>query len=168
MMNFLLAILVFLIAAVIKGFPDYNSSTVGKIDQDSISYQAGLRENDKIIRLESGSIKVEIKNFKDISKFLGKYEDSFPSDIIKIYVEGKSEPIIVRPIIIIHSIGIMNDSSSNLLKIKEVVGPAQEAGLKPGMIIAKINDEVVSSWGEIYQKLIQITDGSKIKMYYKR
>lgn len=164
MMNFLLAILVFLIAAVIKGFPDYNSSTVGKIDQDSISYQAGLRENDKIIRLESGSINVEIKNFKDISKFLGKYEDSFPSDIIKIYVEGKSEPIIVRPIIIINSIGIMNDSSSNLLKIKEVVGPAQEAGLKPGMIIAKINDEVVSSWGEIYQKLIQITDGSKIKI----
>ena len=32
------------------------------------------------------------------------------------------------------------------------------------MIIAKINDEVVSSWGEIYQKLIQITDGSKIKI----
>lgn len=163
MMNFLLALLVFFIAALLRGFPDYNSSQLGKLDKDSISYQAGLRENDTITRLESGTLVHEISKWQDISKFLNEYEERFPTNKIKVYRENNT-PIELRPIIIINSAGIMNDYNSDLIKIGEVVGPAQEAGLKAGMEILAINDEIVASWKDVYQKFEQNTEGKTMKI----
>ena len=86
LMNFILAIIVFLFAGLIQGFPVMESSEV-IITENVVAYDAGLRTGDVITKLETedGIISQDVSVWNDISIFMSEYKTT-----------GNRSPIIVN------------------------------------------------------------------------
>src|SRR5690554_1850383 len=86
LMNFILAIIVFLFAGLIQGFPVMESSEV-IITENVVAYDAGLRTGDVITKLETedGNISQDVSVWNDISIFMSEYKTT-----------GNRSPIIVN------------------------------------------------------------------------
>src|SRR5690554_364568 len=86
LMNFILAIIVFLFAGLIQGFPVMESSEV-IITENVVAYDAGLRTGDVITKLgtEDGNISQDVSVWNDISIFMSEYKTT-----------GNRSPIIVN------------------------------------------------------------------------
>ncbi len=110
-MNFLLALVVFFIAGLIQGYPNYSSAKVDDITDGSPVWEAGIRDGDIITKLQSGDLVLDITEWNDISKFMDSYKDNNVNLPIKItYLRNNSEnEAIVNPYVNIYNAGFGND-----------------------------------------------------------
>lgn len=93
LMNFLMALVVFMIAGMIRGFPVHESSQV-VLDESTAAFNAGLRTGDTIINLRTidNSINKEIKVWDDISVFMDSYTKSASTKKIVVkYIRDSQE-----------------------------------------------------------------------------
>lgn len=111
LMNFLLALVVFFIAGLIQGYPNYSSAKVDDITDGSPVWEAGIRDGDIITKLQSGDLVLDITEWNDISKFMDSYKDNNVNLPIKItYLRNDSEnEAIVNPYVNIYNAGFGND-----------------------------------------------------------
>lgn len=111
LMNFLLALVVFFIAGLIQGYPNYSSAKVDDITEGSPVWEAGIRDGDIITKLQSGDLVLDITEWNDISKFMDSYKDNNVNLPIKItYLRNNSEnEAIVNPYVNIYNAGFGND-----------------------------------------------------------
>lgn len=111
LMNFLLALVVFFIAGLIQGYPNYSSAKVDDITDGSPVWEAGIRDGDIITKLQSGDLVLDITEWNDISKFMDSYKDNNVNLPIKItYLRNNSEnEAIVNPYVNIYNAGFGND-----------------------------------------------------------
>ena len=111
LMNFLLALVVFFIAGLIQGYPNYSSAKVDDITEGSPVWEAGIRDGDIITKLQSGDLVLDIVEWNDISKFMDSYKDNNFNLPIKItYLRNNSEnEAIVNPYVNIYNAGFGND-----------------------------------------------------------
>lgn len=111
LMNFLLALVVFFIAGLIQGYPNYSSAKVDDITDGSPVWKAGIRDGDIITKLQSGDLVLDITEWNDISKFMDSYKDNNVNLPIKItYLRNNSEnEAIVNPYVNIYNAGFGND-----------------------------------------------------------
>lgn len=111
LMNFLLALVVFFIAGLIQGYPNYSSAKVDDITDGSPVWEAGIRDGDIITKLQSGDLVLDITEWNDISKFMDSYKDNNVNLPIKItYLRNNSEnEAIVNPYVNIYNTGFGND-----------------------------------------------------------
>lgn len=111
LMNFLLALVVFFIAGLIQGYPNYSSAKVDDITEGSPVWEAGIRDGDIITKLQSGDLVLDIAEWNDISKFMDSYKDNNFNLPIKItYLRNNSEnEAIVNPYVNIYNAGFGND-----------------------------------------------------------
>ena len=111
LMNFLLALVVFFIAGLIQGYPNYSSAKVDDITDGSPVWEAGIRDGDIITKLQSGDLVLDITEWNDISKFMDSYKDNNVNLPIKItYLRNNSEnEAIVNPYVNIYNAGFEND-----------------------------------------------------------
>ena len=172
MMNFVLAILVFIISAFIMGVSNTKSTVLSDVSEGTPAYIAGLRENDKIYQLEangaSGDLIVDTNKWDDISNFMITFEDGNYNDVIKVryYENGNMESakeVSLRPMVLIYSISMYEDINSDEVKIAELAtkSKAYVAGLREGDVITKVNGNVVSSWKDVYQEFKKITEANQ-------
>lgn len=124
LMNFLLALVVFFVAGLISGFPNYDSAKT-VIDEGSISYEAGLRTGDIITKLETedGKIIVEVNKWTDVSKFMSDYKETGNGSKIKVtYLhDNLTQHTEIQPIILINSLAIETVAHSEGLKVTKYV-----------------------------------------------
>src|SRR5690554_484026 len=111
LMNFLLAILVFFVVALLTGFPVYETGTIGEIAPESPAFLYELKEDDQIVKLTSGSLSMDIFRWEDISLFFSVYKSEFPSEEIEIqYLRNEElQTTTIIPRIFINTIGLEND-----------------------------------------------------------
>lgn len=110
LMNFLLALIVFFVAGLIQGFPDYSKAKLDEVTEGTPVYEAGLRNGDEIIKLESGSLVVEVSEWNDISLFMDDYSTSNGLPIKITYVRnGIENETVINPYTNIYSAGFSND-----------------------------------------------------------
>lgn len=111
LMNFLLALVVFFIAGLIQGYPNYSSAKVDDITEGSPVWEAGICDGDIITKLQSGDLVLDIAEWNDISKFMDSYKDNNFNLPIKItYLRNNSEnEAIVNPYVNIYNAGFGND-----------------------------------------------------------
>lgn len=175
LMNFVLAIVVFFVAALLMGFSDTSSSTLGEVSNDTPAYAAGLQENDKILELKAGSLSSgELKDWYGISSFMSEYkkEKDAPATITVIYLrDGETKSTEITPMVVIYSISMVQDLSDNAnVKIGELSEQslAYKGGLRTGDIIQSIkyNDKektseyvLVSSWKDVYNIFTENEEG---------
>ncbi len=163
LMNFVLAIFMFFFAALILGFSDTSSTVLGEISSDAPAYVAGLQEGDKILELWTDTNKSgTLTTWDTLSDFMDKYsQPTDSSNVINVKYErdGKEYTTTIKPMVIIYSISMVQDITSDEVKIAELdsASLAYEGGLRTGDIIqaikyAKEGSEYVSvsSWKDVY------------------
>lgn len=171
LMNFLLAILVFFIAGLLSGFPNYESSVINDITKDTPAYDAGLRTGDKIVHLQSGLLEKDITNWHDLSDFMDDYIIQYPTNTIYVtFIRDHEErTAIVRPQVIIYSISLISDYTKDEVVIGKLDenSKAYKAGLREGQEIIAVNDKEVTSWKDVYDEFINNDEGKEVTFTIK-
>lgn len=113
LMNFVLALVVFFIAGLIQGYPNYKTSVIDDVTQGTPVYEAGLRDGDKIIKLESGSLVLDINEWDDITVFMNDYAETTTGLAIKVtYLrDGEENEVLLSPYTTVYNSGFGNDYS---------------------------------------------------------
>lgn len=170
LMNFITAIIVFLIAGFITGFADEKHTILDEVTEDTPAYMAGLREDDEIIELQTldKDSKIissgKLENWDDLSQFMDLYKsnDNCVGDIIVVYNRnGEQLVTTITPMVVIYSISMTQDlSDTENVKIGELAtgSIAYKSGLRYEDVITAIRykDEDVSqnvnisSWKQVY------------------
>ena len=172
MMNFILAILVFILSAFIMGVSNTKSTILSSVSEGTPAYIAGLRENDKIYQLEangaSGDLIVDTNKWDDISSFMTAFEEGNYNSVIKVryYEDGNvalAKEVSLRPMVLIYSISMYEDINSDEVKIATLAtkSKAYVAGLREGDVITKVNGNVVSSWKDVYTEFKKVTEANQ-------
>ena len=149
LMNFLLALIVFFIAGLIQGFPDYSKAKLDEISEGTPVYEAGLRDGDEIIKLESGSLIVEVSEWDDISSFMDQYSKSLNSPIKITYMRnGTEKSSVINPYTNVYSAGFGNDYTliGNLSILAKLEDNAKILSLQAGtlnMDVVTLTEKVV-------------------------
>tara|TARA_Y100000813_G_C24143920_1_gene343805 strand:+ start:33 stop:1358 length:1326 start_codon:yes stop_codon:yes gene_type:complete len=133
------------------------SSLVGFVDKESPSYEAGFKKDDLIIKIDSYEVSTRSDAQMALSRRLGE-----TGDIIFQVRSSDGEKSLKIPI----NSWLQGEEPSDLLKnlginvpIKPIIGkiltnsPAEISGLKKNDEILEIDNEVVSSWSEIKNKI---------------
>ena len=133
------------------------SSLVGFVDKGSSSYEAGFKKDDLIIKIDSYEVSTRTDAQMALSRRLGE-----TGDIIFQVRSSDTEKTLKIPI----NNWLQGEEPSDLLKnlginvpLKPIIGkiltnsPAEISGLKKNDEILEINNEVVSSWLEIKNKI---------------
>ena len=162
--NILFALLI-AVFVWIFGVPSYesqNTTVLGYVPQkifengveiDSPAYLAGLREGDKILKIDGA----KVRNFSGISELVavGSGRDKDGNPLVKVSYErdGKVREVDVRPILVstnlktgdeLRMLGIYPASALKVSSVEEN-SPAKKAGLLVGDIIEKFNGKKVYS-----------------------
>ena len=111
LMNFLLALIVFFLAGLMQGFPDYSSAKIEDVTSGTPVYEAGLRDGDEIVHLASGDLKMDITKWDDISLFMDQYATSTIGEVIEVtYIRNNvKNSAILNPMVNFYNTGFSND-----------------------------------------------------------
>ena len=133
------------------------SSLVGFVDKGSSSYEAGFKKDDLIIKIDSYEVSTRTDAQMALSRRLGE-----TGDIIFQVRSSDTEKTLKIPI----NNWLQGEEPSDLLRnlginvpLKPIIGkiltnsPAEISGLKKNDEILEINNEAVSSWLEIKNKI---------------
>lgn len=181
LMNFVLAIVMFFIAALLLGFSDTSSTRLDDVTEGNPSYIAGLQKDDVILELSSGDLKSgTLKDWNDLSKFMDEYSSSKTvTDTITVkYLRGEEErTTTLKPMIVIYSISMVQDITSDKVKISELSNKslAYKGGLRTGDEILAIKytgdgfDYVnVDSWKDVYDIFTANIEGHEMTLKVNR
>lgn len=164
LMNFLLALVVFFIAGLIQGFPNYAETKVTFAGMDESNptpaYAAGLRSGDVIIELRAGELYVETQEWSDISGFMDQYtEAGLATTIEATYLrDGVKNTVLIEPNIMmynIYAIGKFDEWGIKITQLdkRDTKGMADIKELQIGDIITKINGVNHLELAKMYREL---------------
>lgn len=145
--NFLLAILLFFIIGFIVGYPVYESTIVDNLTEESQSYQAGLRNGDKIIKINNN----ETKEWNSISVAIKDLPTDFDGTIKVEYMrEGLYHTALVKPKVVINVIQVFLEPNGSLDTIissfpaNNDQSQSYKAGLRAGDKIIAVNNTPIN------------------------
>jgi len=154
--NFISAIFIYAVGLMIGiGVPELPTE-IGKISHESIAYKAGIEFKDKIIQVDSKSV----KSWEDISSAIFKKK---PEEMIQLTVlrDGKEKECKLQ-------LPSTQPVDFSMLGIKPYLSPeiadmvkgfpAEKAGLKARDIITSINGKQIDEWGEITEVVYKSID----------
>ena len=157
LMNFLLALVVFFIAGLIQGYVNYDSSVLDDITEGTPAYIAGLRDDDEIINLKSGTLVQDVAKWDDISVFMSDYQALGGLDTITVtYLrDGEEKVASLIPVVYVYNGGFASDYT---IVDKVVVGIvstvdnnlSNNTEIKVGDQILEVEGTTVVSWGDVY------------------
>jgi len=160
-MNFLLALVLFIIIALSFGV---SGNTIDVIDESSNEYAAGMRSGDKIISINSKNAYI----WEDIYYEITSAENN--SYIVEIERNGVTKELNIennyRKLVGITST-IVNGETTTTVSPSDMNSPAYKAGIKDGDKVIKVNDVSVSTWDEVTEK-ISASEESVIKITVDR
>ena len=173
LMNFVLAIIVFLIAGLCTTFPDYKSSTISSVTETG-SVSNVLMANDTITGLKCGSYELEINEWNDISIFMKTVRDNKLSDKITItYVrEGNTQTASVYPQYVINTLAVASDISTNEAIIGNMTSVQDSlidnSKLQVGDKFIEINRVNISTWLDVLEVFENNINGDTMSVKIER
>jgi len=168
LMNFVLALFVFLIMAFIIGVPNEKSTVIGAVDDKYPAYSI-LLEGDKIVSING----VEVNSWTGDSNSITSELAKKPENGYEIIVERNGTNVTLEriyPDYLFLGLGFMGSSESDDLIIKSPLYLNTE--LKPNDEVISINGQVMNTWEDVIAFQIANKQGSndkedlfKIKIY---
>lgn len=158
MMNFVLALVVFLIAALFMGVPDPDSTVISEIDPSFPAAEV-LKPGDRVISINGVEVNSWSGETNSISSELDKLGNGY-----EFVVERNGEVITldrIYPLYFYYNLGIIVDSNSEDLIIKSPAYAKTE--LLPGDEIIAFNDQPMNSWDDVYDFAVENIEGSEDK-----
>lgn len=173
LMNFVLAIVAFLIAGFCTTFPNYNSSQIGTTVEGGAVYNL-LEANDTIIKLEAGTLNKDITSWNDISDFLTQVKNEAINGNIKVtYLRNNEEHTInVRPQYIANTLVIGSDITTDEVVIGAITNNSDtmldNSQLQLNDKILKINRVEVTNWAQALQIIENNVEGDVMEFVVLR
>lgn len=131
---------------------------MGHLDEDSIAWQSGLREGDKIVNVDGYQTPTLSAVYEQLlSAFLNRSEVRLQlADQRKITLKLNTIPKDIEPSQLQKIIGLSIQLPRENVIISEVTAdsPAQKAGIKPGDQIVAINGLSINHWRELVRAVI--------------
>lgn len=162
LMNFLLALILFLIIAFSHGV---YGNRVDEVIEDSNEYRAGLRSGDKIISVNGDKVYV----WEDV--FYNLMDPDSKSYTLLVERDGSTKNIKVennyRKMVGVTS-KIQNGETTTYVSPSDVTSPAYKAGIKDNDKIIKINYNPVNTWEEVTKQINISEKESLIKLTVDR
>ncbi len=159
-MNFLLAIVIYIIMSVFYGVP---GTTVELIDTNSELYKSGVRVGDKITAINDSNVYIR----DDLVTAMTVEEKPYKVEFIR---DGKTLSFDVNQYYK-HVIGIYpyddNEANSSVIRISDKKLPAYKAGIREGDKILKINDIDIVNYKDITE-IISTSKGSSLEIVVER
>lgn len=141
-MNFILAIALFLITAVLFGV---DGNEIRYIDELSTEYKAGLRVGDEILRINNKRVYI----WEDTYYELMEQDEQY---VMTVKRNGEIKTLNVEPnfrnLIGINPY-IEGNEYTNIIGNVDTTMPAYKAGIREGDQIIKINNNDITSWDEL-------------------
>ncbi len=145
-MNFVLALVVFLLVNMIIGTPNLDEPIIGSVASDMPAYSV-IEEDDQIIEIEG----VTVSSWSDLENVLKGLTDDRSVDMVLLR-DGEEITVSVNPIIYIFSFGIHSAEGT----VDDVlIGSVPEGtfadsiGLKEGDQIVRIDDSTITNWTDL-------------------
>ena len=173
-MNFVLALLIFLVVGLCSGVSNLDSSEIGSLTKGYVAQTAGLQVGDVITKLGD----TPINSWNDISLYL---DSNVGADTIKITYTRNGETFekTVVPSNVSYRLGVSNIGFENYegdgLKVKLVYDDnyvAGEAGVKTGDVLLAYYEGTtripLTSWKQLFDVLDPKNNLSSIEIEYKR
>lgn len=152
-MNFVLALVVFLLINLLVGFPKMEEPTIGAIGEGYPS-DGILQVGDEVLEIDG----VEVSNWSELSSEL-QSDISRSSVDLTVLRDDQEVDLLVKPIIYFYSIGVhSHKNTGDLLLIGDVTEgtKAYEAGIQAGDQFLSINGVDVYSWENVIDELTNI------------
>ncbi len=162
LMNFLLAIVVFIIIGLVNGKPNFDSTVLNETEPGTPSYIAGLRESDKIIKINDNELTDWADLAAEVDKNIGGnvlVEWETPAKEIK-------EEWVV-PQVIFYSAGFLSDHTvTDKLVVTEINknSISYGGGLRNGDEIIKVNGDEVNSWQLVSEKFSSYSEATEVNL----
>ena len=159
-MNFILALIIFIIINLVVGFPIIDSTVLGSVDSD---YPAGevLLAGDEIISIDH----TDVNSWDDISLALDENHADRLVEFVVIRDGVEQPPMFVTPIIYFYTVGFHSqDGVINILQIGEVSEKtkAGKAGFIENDIILTIDGVTMNDWSDIAERLNNNVNGDEM------
>ena len=155
-MNFILAFIIFVIIALIVGFPVLDSNELGGVS-DTMPAGEILEVGDQITAVNG----VNVDTWEDFTDQM-RLNEGLRDIELTVERDGAILTYTINPRIFIYSIGINSHPDTiNEVKIGEVVEGtlAHEAGLKGNDVILGVNNQPVNNWRELITIMRANTEG---------
>ncbi len=165
MMNFILAIVVFIVVGALTGAPQLDSTVLGEVLDDGPAHNAGIRPGDEIVSING----VEVDNWEEISRELDK---DISGDITISYNRAGGEiESTFGPRIIFYNAGFTSDHEVGEGLFVAGVSEdtvAGKAGMEVGDEIKSIDSVEVTTWDEIVSIMASNTAGNSMNFVVER
>lgn len=186
LMNFVLALIVFLVAGLIKGFANQKSSELGSVASSTPAYSARLQAGDNIKSFKVDGITYDINNWTDLESFMSTYSKTttYTSNVITCTYErdGASYTSTINPELTSYGLAGVGFYQNNEGKVicnfqylteEEAKNyessfakvDAYGAGLRINDVIVKVDDTPINCLQDLYLVLMANTKGSKMNIY---
>ncbi len=145
-MNFVLAIVLFLVTAVFFGV---DGNEISYIDELSNEYKAGLRVGDDILKINNNRVYIYEDTYYELMEQQEQYVMTIKRDneIKTLNVEPNFKNLIgINPY-------IEDNKYTNIIGNVDTSMPAYKAGIRQGDQIIKINDKEITAWDELSQTI---------------
>ncbi|HHU20903.1 MAG TPA: hypothetical protein GXZ51_00465 [Acholeplasma sp.] len=170
LMNFFLAIVVFVILGLGQGFSNYDTNKVNV--NDSYLEESGFTSGSHIEKMEISGHSVTIEKYQDIDLFLDYYLDNKITEKIAITYRnnGESKQVFIYPQYAIFNMGIYSNPRSEDVVIGYVAtvddDMSSNSGLLVGDQILKINGEDINNWLDVARFANNYVGGSGTEADY--
>ena len=186
LMNFVLALIVFFIAGLIKGFTNTSSSVLGSVTEETPASIASLQAGDEITQFIVDGNTYTINNWTDLEEFMATYSktNTYTSNTINCtYVrDGATYNSNINPELTSYALGGVGFYQNGEGKVicnfqylsEESVKTYEEgfnkaaihkAGLNLGDVIVKVDDTDINCLQDLYNVLMANAKGNKMKIY---
>ena len=186
LMNFVLALVVFFVAGLIKGFTNTKSSVLGSVSASTPAYSASLQAGDKIKSFKVDDTVYEVNNWNDLESFMDTYSktNTYASNIITCTYErdGASYTATINPELTSYGLSGVGFYQNELGQVicnfqffteEEAKNYATnfekssvyEAGLRLNDVIVKVDNTNITCLQDLYNVFMANTKGQKMNIY---
>lgn len=153
LMNFLLAVVIYIIISAVYGVP---GSTISSLDTNSELYKSGVRANDKVISVNDNKVYLRDDVVSEIAVEEKPYKITVKRDneILSFDVNQYYRYVIgIYP-------NDTNDTTTSIIKPSDNNLPAYKAGIREGDKVVKINNIDIANYNQISEVINQLNGES--------
>lgn len=160
-MNFILALVIFVIIAFVYGTP---GTTVNLLDETSNEYMQGLRSGDQIISINDKKVYIWDEIYYEIAE---SESDTYTATVKRNNEVKELNINKYRKMVGITS-KTVDGQTTNIVSPQNENSPAYKAGVRDNDKIVAVNDIPISTWEDIIKQVDLSEDGKEIKLTIER
>lgn len=162
-MNFIFAIILFIIVALFMGFPSYESSTIGEVNGQADEI---LFKGDTITSING----MVVEDWEDIGNILDSSLGVNETIAISVNRDGVIVDETINPMFFLGNLGVYGKNEASVIngvKIDVYTTKASEAGLIDGDIITNVDGVTIDSWNDLINHAMGLNGGDSSVTYLR-